>query len=385
MNIVKIFILLLLFIIIISFVKIYNSYEHMLNILPINENITWKRDPSCKYKLSQVYSDILNEYFIKETNSDDWILYFPCTYDNNKSEIDKINSKFPYQRIFIVTNTDEIASKSNLWKNLVKTYGRTNAKIMSPNSYILYDNNDLDLFTKEYDSNKIYIMKKNIQRQEGLKITNNKDEILNGFNNKYVIVQELLQDPYLINNRKINMRFYVLLVCQNNEIDTYVHKEGFMYYTKKEFVKNSLDFDVNITTGYIERSVYDSNPLTHNDFKKYLDNINRKLSDSEKELLENNKIISHVIFNRIYSLISNVIYSINDSVCKGSKNISFQLFGFDIAVSDTLYPKIMEVNVGPNLDSHDKRDSEIKHLVIRDIFKVLKIIPDNNNGYINIM
>jgi len=385
MNIVKIFILLLLFIIIISFVKIYNSYEHMLNILPINENITWKRDPSCKYKLSQVYSDILNEYFIKETNSDDWILYFPCTYDNNKSEIDKINSKFPYQRIFIVTNTDEIASKSNLWKNLVKTYGRTNAKIMSPNSYILYDNNDLDLFTKEYNSNKIYIMKKNIQRQEGLKITNNKDEILNGFNNKYVIVQELLQDPYLINNRKINMRFYVLLVCQNNEIDTYVHKEGFMYYTKKEFVKNSLDFDVNITTGYIERSVYDSNPLTHNDFKKYLDNINRKLSDSEKELLENNKIISHVIFNRIYSLISNVIYSINDSVCKGSKNISFQLFGFDIAVSDTLYPKIMEVNVGPNLDSHDKRDSEIKHLVIRDIFKVLKIIPDNNNGYINIM
>jgi len=111
-------------------------------------------------------------------------------------------------------------------------------------------------------------MKKNIQRQEGLKISNSKHEILDGYKNGYVLVQELLQDPYLISGRKTNMRFYVLVVCKANNTDCYVHKDGFMYYTKVPFVKNSLDDAPNITTGYIDRQVYIDNPLTHYDLRK---------------------------------------------------------------------------------------------------------------------
>ena len=44
-----------------------------------------------------------------------------------------------------------------------------------------------------------------------------------------------------------------------------------MYYTKKHFIKNNNTLDNHVTTGYVERSVYTENPLTHEDFKKYLD------------------------------------------------------------------------------------------------------------------
>lgn len=291
------------------------------------------------------------------------------------------------QRIFIVNNTDELASKSDLWKNLVKKYGRNEALKLSPNSYVLYDSKDKDLFKKEYDPNKLYIMKKNIQRQEGIKISSDMHEILNGYSDNYVVAQELLQDPYLVRGRKTNMRFYLLLVCQNNEVDAYVHNNGFMYYTKKEFIKESPDFASNITTGYIERWIYKVNPLTHQDFKKYLDDHNRNLLLAEKELVKNKEQISKVVFDRIYDLLLKVVKAVDHTVCNGGgleNNLTFQLFGVDIAVDDELKPKIIEVNIGPNLGTHDDRDSEVKHNVVRDIFKTLKIVPDENNGFIHL-
>ena len=366
----------------------FKYLEHMVNIPEITRKATWFRDKECNYKMIQVYKDILNEYDIKQTDKNDWMIYIPCSYNNSEKQIKKISSNLEDQRIFIVNNTDQISSKSNLWKNLVSKYGLDYTTKIAPNSYIIEDDGDLNRFLKDFSKDKIYIMKKNIQRQEGIKITNDKDEILNSYKNKYVIVQELLQDPYLINGRKTNMRFYVLLVCQNNELSIYVHSEGFIYYTKSPFKRNTLNWSNNITTGYIERWIYKVNPLTHSDFKNYLDNYDRPLLEAEKMLIENNKKISETVFNRIYNLIVMVVKALDHKLCVGShleKNITFQLFGFDIAVDDKLYPKIIEVNVGPNLKLHDERDSEVKHAVIRDLFKVLKIVPDENNKYIKLL
>ena len=45
----------------------------------------------------------------------------------------------------------------------------------------------------------------NIQRQEGLELTDDLTKI-KANDGKYVVVQELLLDSYLVNNRKINER-----------------------------------------------------------------------------------------------------------------------------------------------------------------------------------
>lgn len=367
----NVMITLIIILIMICFMVIFNTTEHMINLTPVTGKIEWSRDKACSYKMTQVYLDVLKEYSIGNTKKGDWVLYFPCTYNNPPNEISKIKPISPHQRIFIVTNSNQLSSKSTLWQNLVKKYGRDIASTMAPKSYVLYDNNDIELFEKEYDPNKIYIMKKNIQRQEGLKITNDRNTILNGYNkDNYVVVQELLQDPYMINGRKINMRFYVLVLCQNNEISAFVHKEGFMYYTKMPFKTNSLKDGNNITTGYIERWIYHVNPLTHGDFRNYL---------GDK---------SNDVFNRIYELIKKVIQSADDKLCHDShlkQYITFQLFGVDIALNNKLLPQIMEVNVGPNLGVHDDRDSAIKHSVIKDVLKTLKVVPDNDNGFIKII
>ena len=348
--------------------------------------IGWSRN-QCPYIIGETYENIFKKYGIKQDDKK-WSLYLPCNYDDPNKEVDSMPS-VKGAKYFIINNCDMIVAKDELWKGVVDYYGMEKAKTMLPSSYVLNLNKDLERFNREYDSNKLYIMKKNIQRQEGLKITNDKNEILNGRNEKYVIVQELLDDPYIISTRKTNMRFYVLVICQNNKASVYVHKEGFMYYTKVPFVKKSLDSDVNITTGYIDRAVYDTNPLRHGDLRKYLDNPNRGLLNAEHEIKNKGLQISKIYFEKIYDLIRNVFAAFTGHFCKPNKlsnNTTFQLFGVDIAVDDKLNVKLLEANKGPDLGAKDKRDQELKQIVLKDVFQLVNIINTNDtNGFIKLI
>ena len=107
----------------------------------------------------------------------------------------------------------------------------------------------------------------------------------------YVVVQELLQDPYTISGRKINLRVYVLVVKNNNKTNLYIYSDGFMYYTAELFQKNSTDTKINITTGYIDRKVYEENPLTHNDFKSYLDSDRNYNTTEQKNKFDKQKCL----------------------------------------------------------------------------------------------
>ena len=364
--------------------------EKMINIDKI-QNVSWSQN-QCPYIMNDSLKKILDENKLEYTNKDEnkWNLYLPCTYDDINDEINNINinNNNNDKRLFIINNADFLTGKDYLWEYIVKYYGTEKASQMIPMSYILSDKNDISRLKREYQKNKLYILKKNIQRQEGLKITDSLEEMLNAEKDNFVIAQELLQNPYTINERKINMRFYVLVICKNNKIDVYVFNNGFMYYTKDLFQKNNKNFGPNITTGYIDRWIYEVNPLTHEDFKKYLDNDTRKLSNIELELRQQNNKISEVTFNRIYDLLKNIFISFNGKICGGKLNdhLTFQLFGVDIAIDDNLYPKIMEMNKGPDMSAKDERDGSIKYKCTKDILKLVGVInePNTDNGFIQI-
>ena len=183
------------------------------------------------------------------------------------------------------------------------------------------------------------------------------------------------------------MRFYLLIVCQNNEISAYVHNEGFMYYTKSPFIKGTIRKGPNITTGYVERYVYQINPLTHGDLRKYLDDPDRNLNETETVVRNRNQKISDVVFNRIYKMLSMVVFAVKDQICQNSNlkpYVTFQLFGCDVAFNDQLNPMIIEVNKGPDLGSKDERDGNVKMKVADDILKIIKVKPDLMNGFIKI-
>lgn len=388
-TIVTLIILVIVFILSMLVSVVFNTYTN--EKIP-ESHIKWTvTDKTCN--IDQTIKNVLDSYGIHYSPHDkgDWEIYIPCTYNNLSNQIKDVpetNSK----KIFILDDADEICGKDRVWYNLCKTYGRDLAKQIIPCTYILGDDEDMVKFNKEYENEKLYILKKNIQRQEGLLITNNKDEILNAHNDGYVIVQELLQDPYLIDGRKINMRFYVLVTCNNGKLEAYVHNNGFMYYTAEKFKVGDKTTGPNITTGYIDRQVYVDNPLTHMDFKLYLDTKERELNEEEIYLLATRHKLSNYVFGSIYSLLGMVIAGIQSSICKKSSKLSnnttFQLFGADVAVNNKLEPQIMEFNKGPDLDAKDERDKNVKMSVVKDMFNILGIIDTEKNtrgGFVQIL
>lgn len=388
-NFGKYILIVLLILLIISIIYYsqlnYINNENMINI-SYEPNQNWTRT-SCDYSMNKTFSDVLKNNNLDENKNGKIII--PCGYD----EIDKEINKMPVlndAKYYIIHDADMLASKEWLWLHNVKHHGLQKSQSLMPNSYVLYLVEDLNRFNKEYNSNKIYIMKKNIQRQEGLLITKDKQKIMTGINDGYVLVQELLQDPYLINGRKTNMRFYVLVLCKNGNIDVYVYNDGFMYYSKDLFTKGSINFGPNITTGYIDRKVYDVNPLTHQDLKIYLD-TNRNLSQIEENIRNQGLKISQIYFSRIYQLLYEIFVSFVGKICTGEKlmnNLTFQLFGVDIAVNDQLQPSIMEINKGPDLGVKDERDGKVKHNVLTDMMRLIGALDNtgkHTNGFIKIL
>ena len=238
-------------------------------------------------------------------------------------------------------------------------------------------------------------MKKNTQRQTGLKITDDINLIKKNTDN-YVLVQDLLQNPYLINGIKINLRVYIVLICHKGQTDIYMNNNGFMYYAKQKFIANDKSSNNNITTGYLDsRDVYKKNPLTHADFKRYLDMLEgykyhesndtgRKLTNPEIKIRSDKKKISTEIFNRIEHLMAEVFISFKDRICKQINiydNYGIQIFGADVAINNELEPQLMEINKGPDLNFKDKIDGNVKQKLINDIFEIIGIKPlSTDNG-----
>jgi hypothetical protein len=406
--------IILLFLIITNLLPDVSQLEHMINVPNIDssETATWARTESCKYYMDDTTSKVLEISNInKAFDHTKAQLIFPCGYNNIDDEIKGLPNVYQQtisesesipKRIFIIEGADEITAKNYLWKNILNHHGLTKARSMSPNTYLLTDpEKDLDLkrLVSDHYPDKLYIMKKNVQRQTGLEITDDIEKIKRNLG-YYVLAQEVVQDSYLVSGRKINLRVYIVVVCHEARSDIYMFNNGFMYYTKKPFVKGDKTPDNHITTGYVERDVYHKNPLTHDDFKKYLDmnenekyhesNDGKKLSDIEKNIKSQGLLVSNVVFDRIEKLIGEIFIAFKGRICRKIsdtgelipiyKDYSVQIFGADIAINDQLQPQIIEINKGPDLSPKDDRDGSVKIKLVSDVLEVIGIRPKKQDN-----
>lgn len=277
------------------------------------------------------------------------------------AEIDTYLNKLNFNKktyVYAINHTDSMASKSSLARHM-QVCGLSQ---YIPKTYILLGPDKSDLSGLE--EGKIYIIKKNVQRQEGNSITTDIKFIKEEAGKKgYVVCQELLQNPFLVNKRKINLRVYFLITLNSGVMNFYIYNNGFMYYTPEFFVPNSTDEKVNITTGYIDRRVYQENPLTIQDFYNWL-------GPEKSAKLKTNMI---GMFKGIKQCYERELLSKNHD----AKNYRFNIFGVDVAPDSDLNVTIMEINKAPDLSYKDERDGAVKLNLIKD---VMALVGMNKKG-----
>jgi len=300
------------------------------------------------------------------TTDDDWDLYLPCGYKFVEKEITNIDFNATNKYIFGISGSDKLASKNNLWNIIRNYYGLYEASKIMPITYILNNTDDMMVFQKKYSIHKKYILKKNLQRKLGLKlIKNDLNTILTANKKGFKIVQEYIEHPFLVNGYKLNIRVYLLIICNNKNKQCFLHKKGKCLYTKYKY-QNNLEFDKNITSYMADKNIYNNNPLNLEDLYKYIDNTNND---------------SSVVKNKIKSIMIKLSNSIKNHICNNSKLHkinTFQLFGGDIILDDQLNPKLLELNKGPNMVPTNYEDETIKQTVYDDIYNKTIYSIDND-------
>ncbi len=230
-----------------------------------------------------------------------------------------------------------------------------------PPTFILCMHNDVAALVKYAAANPdaVYIMKKNIQRQEGCFVTAHMTHVIK-MRHEYVVAQAILQDPLVVGGRKINLRIYLLVVIKGGrECKLYRYTDGFMYYTPKRFVPYTTDTDHIITTGYIDRSVYEENPLTYKDLAGHL-------GDARARVLDENISIMCASINKCFG---QMLLTYNKDM--PDRHTRACIFGMDVAPDSQLGCKIMEINKGPDLAFKDERDKSVKLGMVANMFDML--------------
>ncbi len=355
-----IFLILILILLLIGFKK-YKNIENFT----INKNY-YRCDIK---KLGTITNEIFNNYNINKNNKN-WDIYVPCGYNYVEKELLSIknNNNNNIKYIFGINGCDSIVSKNKIWESLVNCYGRKEALKYMPESFVLHSSNDMELFKKQFNSKSIYILKKNVQRKEGLKLTSNLHIIMTSVIDNYRVVQKYLTNLYLINRRKVNLRIYLLIVIRDGYKIFYVSKLGKCIYTKKEYNDNNFDFESNITSYNLDMNVYKKNPRSLTELFQYVKN------DSKD---------SNLLANNIYNLMAKVSKCLSNNIFQSNniKNtICFQLFGGDVIFDNNLNTYLLEFNKGPDMIPRDEIDKNMKYNVQEDMFKTVGLIPQNKNN-----
>lgn len=162
-----------------------------------------------------------------------------------------------------------------------------------------------------------------------------------------LIVQKYIEQPFLINKRKFDIRMYALFTSTNGHRKGYFYDEGYIRTSSKEFsLKNLANRAVHLTNDAVQQKEEDygryesGNKLSFADFQKYLDSVGGPLRvDFFKDLLPQMKKIVTDTFRAVY-----------DVVDPWRRQNTFEIFGYDFMIDTKFKLYLIEVNTNPCLE-----------------------------------
>ena len=283
----------------------------------------------------------MNEYYIQRVNQ-------IRNLDKNKI---KYFMAIPYG--------DNLVSKNNLW-NMMRDCHLS--KEYLPKSFILenfYDNQELK---KTHHPYKIYILKKNIQRKKGITLFSGNliDLQRKYYDGGFKVIQEFITNPYLVNNRIVVLRLY-LLITKREEYKFYIHKYGKCLYAIKDFSLENLEKD---------RLISDTRTRLDSRYPKNLEDFCLKEKIDMSDL--------HKPIETMIKCFRGFLHHIDDH-SEHTRMKFFQLFGVDLILDEYKKPYLLEVNKSPDISTfYFKEDKEQKDNMLMDVRNLLENSKVNN-------
>jgi tubulin polyglutamylase TTLL9 len=239
-----------------------------------------------------------------------------------------------------------------------------------------YMPNEIALFMDEYKKNQnaMWIMKPVAKAQgKGIFMVTNISQIISwrnqlkggqeNFINETFIAQRYIMNPLLVGGKKFDLRIYSL-VTNYNPLTVYLYRTGFARFTHHRYSTNSDDISntlIHLTNVAVQKNSENYDKVTGGKWdlrslKIYLmskygrDRINVLFGDIQNIILKSLQSVQKVIVNDRHS---------------------FELYGYDIIIDDTLKPWLLEINANPSLTANTQKDNEMKVKMLDDMLTIL--------------
>ena len=217
----------------------------------------------------------------------------------------------------------------------------------------------------------------------GIKILESLDQI----EKESFLINKYITNLDLINNKKYDLRLYVL-VTGLKPLRIYLNQEGLIRIASRNFsldMNNIKDRYVHLTnTGVNSKSKEfiipnnddseQANIWNFHTYERYLKKIN----------VDYNKIkgkIKDIIIKSMISVYKNLTMELSEN---NLNDINFfDVLGYDIIITNTYEPILLEINSGPSIVTYNELDKPIKTNLLVDILNIVGITPFSKNFFFN--
>eukprot|EP00792_Barthelona_sp_PAP020_P007089 TRINITY_DN3103_c0_g2_i2.p1 TRINITY_DN3103_c0_g2~~TRINITY_DN3103_c0_g2_i2.p1 ORF type:complete len:895 (-),score=183.00 TRINITY_DN3103_c0_g2_i2:695-3379(-) len=300
--------------------------------------------------------------------------------------IDQVVRLEPYQRVNHFIGMSEIARKDNLARNLTKLshlfpkdYNFVPKTWHVPKELFDFQQHHSHRSSKK---NVFYIVKPSASAQgKGIYLISDPSQLdASLLEETTCVVQEYINDPFLINGFKFDLRIYVL-VLSVDPLKIYIYDEGLARFATSPFSKvtneNAANLFMHLTNYAInkhnENFIFNSNDQRDDEGSKWsLTAIWKHLKTLNHDVEQIKRMMHDLIVKTIISIQPHLKQEFYAVIGNRTDSFgSFEILGFDILLKEDLKPMLIEVNHSPSFRCDTPLDHNIKFNLINDCMKML--------------
>ena len=284
-------------------------------------------------------------------------------YQLTKSSTQKMNH---FQTTSILTRKDKLIRLLRKMKNVHgRVYGFVPTSFILPSEYgkfvKVYSEEELE---REDDQPPATWICKPSDMSQGRKIFLIQNIMDLVYDQQYV-VQRYISSPLTIGGYKVDFRVYVL-VASFNPLVVYVHKNGLARFATKKYSQSNLgDAFAHLTNNSINK-----HSSSYTTAKDVIGSGCKWDFEQLEDWFRTNELDYSVVWRRIERLVALTLLAAVPHVPPHPS--CFELFGFDVLLTDKLRPWLLEVNCAPALSVDCDVDERVKPGVVEEMFEVIE-------------
>lgn len=163
--------------------------------------------------------------------------------------------------------------------------------------------------------------------------------------NRTYIIQKYVYRPLLYENRKFDIRCYLLLLCYNGNLQAFFYKDGYLRTSVAEFsLDNVHNKFIHLTNDAVQKKSSEygkfeaGNKLNYADFQNYITSH----CDNKANFFDN-------VFPKMVGIVKDTIAATCTKLDPKRRLHSFEILGYDFMIDEFFHPWLIEVNTNPCL------------------------------------